>query len=92
MKYLHVYASPYQHESPYIVGTTEALFVLRDAISAAIVNKTSITVDDLLTNDGEGYSIVVKVLEEEKFLQLMLPYPNDKDFDWSKSGIHPSEI
>lgn len=59
VRLLHVYGAPQWHSSVEIVGNSNALTVLRDAIDAALAEGSAKV--SVMANDGEGYAIDVQM-------------------------------
>jgi hypothetical protein len=73
MELLHVYASESPHSEVYIAGTANALKELKKAIDQALDNDKSVS-EEFFTNDGEGYSILVAVVDESTISSYVEPY------------------
>ena len=75
---LHVYAQSENHDDAFIIGTRLELVKLRDSITAALDNKaagrSSDSLSDHCTADGEEYDLIVKVIPESVMWKLELPY------------------
>lgn len=63
LRLLHIYAQTHEHGNARIVGNPNGLIVLRDAIDAALKDKTAQTV--ALVADGEGYRIDIERNDRE---------------------------
>jgi hypothetical protein len=81
IKLLHIYPQYQWHCEAYIVGNTEALTELRDALNRAIESGKAETTgkkDGVFVSDGEGYDVVVipvnEPWESETWNKLMYPY------------------
>jgi hypothetical protein len=85
MNRLHIYAQPYNHSDAWIVGDTEALIALRDALNKLIDpplfgDKDTLAGVKSFCNDGEGYTtLILKVEDDIVWDQLTLPYNEVKD-------------
>lgn len=74
--FLHVYAQSDWHSESYIVGTTQSLKALRDAIDQALQDETGVT--ESMVNDGEGFDLVVACVDNlQEFDKLSVPYTSD---------------
>lgn len=69
---LHIYGQFAQHSNVYIAGDRISLIRLREAINLALDN--DVEEMEFFTNDGEGYSVVVSCLSEDKMDTLGVPY------------------
>jgi len=70
---LHIYSQSHPHDDAVIVGDRTALVALRDAIGRAL--ETTESSMNTFTNDGEGYSIFVRVREDDNYYnRVSLPY------------------
>ena len=70
MGLLHVYASPYEHDSPIVVGDLVGLRALRDALDAAMSDSEAVAggqavTSPLFAQDGEGYEVIVLLRDED---------------------------
>jgi hypothetical protein len=85
--YLHLYAQACEHDEAMISGNRESLIQLRDAIDEAIKTehngifrnpKTIMGMDtksDFFTKDGEGYTVLIRCVEDDgEFDKYSLPY------------------
>lgn len=79
----HIYAQQDSHGEAYLVGDTESLKSLRDAIDRALAKDSSSF--ETSSEDGEGYNVLIVKLEENdpKWDDLLLPYPH------ATFGQHP---
>ena len=84
MKLLHIHAQPHWHAEAYIVGNSEGLKALRDAIDKALENGHAATPHDekpVFVTDGEGYVVhVVKNDDKwdgESWNKAALPYTDE---------------
>ncbi len=69
---LHLYGQAWPHETAFIVGDTETLKKLRDAIDAAL--KHEVGGASFYTQDGEGYDVMVVDASKMNTEELHLPY------------------
>ena len=93
MKILNIYGQPFEHTEAKIVGTTEGLTALRDALNRAITNGIGSNTDDdykqddsdtvLWASDGEGYSVIIEVHNDTWGIA------GGKDSYWNKEENHP---
>lgn len=82
MKLLHIYGQVDEHSPVLIVGTSEALVALRDALSQAITDPQVRTNVAVMASDGEFYDVRVKVDESPwegpVWLSRHLPYTDEE--------------
>lgn len=88
---LHVYAQEQWHDSAYIVGTKEDLLKLQAAITNAIsLGKAT---PDFFVNDGEGYDVIIQVVDELVAGKLTVPYTDEIASEKNSSGrVRPWEL
>jgi hypothetical protein len=86
---LHVYSPSMWHDEGGIVGTRDALVLLRVAIDDALTNGKS-TIETFAA-DGEEYDLHVVCVEPEKIVRVQLPYVNPIAHS-DDSGMHWTEI
>jgi hypothetical protein len=60
---LHIYQPASHHDDAYIFGNRDGLEALKRQIEAALAGQPS-DEEDHFQNDGEGYSVVVRVASE----------------------------
>lgn len=90
---VHIYAQRSHHMEAVILGNKQGLEALRDAITIALsvgygcngMGQTGVYV-----NDGEGYDIEIKVIEEIDIDKLPVPYT--EDYAQDKTGISPTSF
>jgi hypothetical protein len=72
---LHIYGQAFEHEPVLIIGTTESLVELRDALDRAIESDTAQT-KHLFANDGEGFDVIIRAHPEAlcDSRKLAVPY------------------
>jgi len=70
--FMHIYSAGQWHGECYIVGNTEALKRLRDAIDAALAGHVGGT--HAYAGDGEGFQTIVVKHDSEKWEQLAVHY------------------
>jgi len=74
-KTLHIFAQQSWHEEAFLIGTKEALTAVRDAINMALRDGESSA--SAFAADGEGYDIIVRVVDESVMNKLALPYTSE---------------
>lgn len=92
--YLHIYSQQRWHDDAYIVGNTEGLIALRDAITRALGEERKGGLSAFV-NDGEGfYGAVVRVDDKsEKFDLLAVPYVGEEYAQENReNAIYPHRI
>ena len=76
---LHVYAQQHEHDDLVIVGTRDALEILRYAIERTLQPDIDhVYHGTVFQNDGEGYSIRVQVVDESQVRKLRPAYAEDR--------------
>jgi hypothetical protein len=72
---LHIYGQSIWHDHAFIVGNTEALTALRDALDAALQPGAAVGEVSMFTSDGEGYELKVYREEDGRYWdKSLLPY------------------
>lgn len=89
---LHLYAQYAHHADAFIMGNEEGLIALRDAINEAIYPGKTKSEVEVYCNDGEGYTIYVKVVPEKFHVDTKLPVPYTADYAQDKSGVSLGDI
>lgn len=74
---LHVYAQESWHSPAQIMGHRDALKALRDAIDRALQTGMEAS-SEAMTNDGEGYHVIINIRDGEGLARLQLPYYDPK--------------
>ncbi len=72
---LHILAHPGWHEPAFVIGNRVALENLRDAITRTLAG--SAHPFTAFENDGEGYSVHVVCLPDERMDEVPLGYTDD---------------
>lgn len=91
--YLHLYGQGQWHGDAYIIGNTEGLKALRDAIDRALNEERGASSLSAFVNDGEGfYTGVVKIDKPEDFDRLAVPYNDEIAQDHRGEAIWPWQI
>lgn len=85
--FLHIYAQDTWHCEAFIIGNTEGLINLRNAIDSAI-EKTKGKAS-CFVNDGEGFDVHV-IKEDEFFNELVVPYTDIVAREIRQNGKIPS--
>ena len=85
MKILNIYGQAFYHQEARIVGNTEGLTELRDAINQAILTSKARTGNDdpLFASDGEGYEVIVDCQNDDWGIK------GGKDSLWNKEESYP---
>ncbi len=86
MSHLHIYGQAHPHDDVFIAGTDAALVRLRDAIDRALSVESSATAA-AMTNDGEGYAVVVIRASDEDMAKVIGPYSSEM-FQGAGCGPH----
>ena len=78
-KLMHIYGPQHEHDSVFLVGNTEALQELRDAIDQVLREPYASVKIDLMVADGEGFDIVIIRKDKERswWINLALPYSDE---------------
>lgn len=94
MKLLHVYGQDHEHEDVFVVGNTEGLQALRDAIDRALAKQDNVDADLVFAGDGEGYMVFAIVnnaeWDEARWQKLALPYSDDM-YHYASQSFVPIE-
>ncbi len=90
---LHVYSPLFWHDNAHIVGTRDALEMLRDAIDRALSEGKAIT-PGVFGADGEGYEVRVVALsaDDERWHRLASPYTDEMARELRDNAIWPSHF
>jgi len=85
MKILNIYGQDSEHEYARIVGNTEGLQDLKDALDNALIShfdKATVPSDNkpLYASDGEGYVVIIERHDDEW---------GDNESFWNKKESHP---
>lgn len=93
MSYLHLYAQSQWHDDAYLVGNRPALTALRDALTRLLDGSASTETLLVYANDGEGYDLLARLVDQPVFDALTAPYTDSIAIAASGNGrLHPSEI
>ena len=85
---LHIYAQSMWHDEAFIVGGAKAITALRDALTHALEHgRSDVT---LCASDGEGYSVIVVLANEDDIDELKMPY-TDHTINFG-DGDHPYSL
>ena len=90
MNTLHIYSQIMWHDPAYIVGTEEGLIALRNAIDGALAR--DVGVETSYVNDGEGFSIAIKKVDEVTAEKLAVPYLMAEAKEKDKEAIRPGNL
>ena len=87
---LHVFGQAAHHDDVCIVGNSEGIRNLFIAVEAALKLKSEASID-VFTNDGEGYTVMVKIDERLKMHEgnYAVPYHADWAKERRKNAIYP---
>ena len=93
-KILHIYEQPRPHFEAIIVGERSALELLRDAINSALSHEIGFGAANVFVNDGEGYTTLVVLVENQSAETLPVPYSDDdfKEQDQSRVSFLTSLV
>lgn len=75
MNTLHIYGQWYWHDEAFIYGTREALLELFVTVERALNHNESTM--ETFTNDGEGYQLTIRRVDEAKLDSMNLPYAGE---------------
>ena len=89
---LHLYAQYAHHMDAFIMGNEEGLIALRDAINEAIYPGKIKSEVEVFCNDGEGYTIYVKVVSDIFHTNTKLPVPYTADYAQDKFGVRLGDV
>lgn len=93
-KLLHIFGQGAYHDDVDIVGNREALEELRDTISEALCGVPHHM--EAFVNDGEGYSVIVRLLEGDwdasSWQKLAVPYNEDYARENRDDALGPHQI
>lgn len=87
MKILHIFGQEAFHDDVYIVGNKSELIKLSNIILQAIWEEFGS--DEFCVNDGEGYSISVRRIEESINDKIAVPYSKDYAKEKRPKAIYP---
>jgi hypothetical protein len=71
---LHIYGQEAWHDCVHIVGTWEALCSLHATLGALVADQATDSAATFFVNDGEGYTVQVRVETEAAMAQYCVPY------------------
>ena len=90
---IHLYAQYAHHMDAFVLGNEKGLLALRDVINEAVYPGKIKSKVDVFCNDGEGYTIYVKVVPGVFHASTNdLPVPYTADYAQDTSGINLGEI
>ena len=72
MSHLHIYDQAHPHDDVFVAGNAASLVRLRDAIDRALADGSAAS--PAMTNDGEGYAVVVIRASDEEMSAMTTPY------------------
>lgn len=81
---LHLYSPASYHQEQVVLGNRAGLEALRNAVNAALAGGFSVT-DACETGDGEGYHLLVKMLDDDAMQTVRTPYT-------AKDAQHVGEV
>lgn len=90
---LHIYAQEIWHDDVFIVASRDALYNLQAAINDAMLKGSARF--GAFASDGEGYSIYVILLDEDRrdsWNSLRLPYTDECAIDRRDDRVHPYDL
>lgn len=85
---IHIYAQYAHHTEAFIMGNEKALLALKSAIVTALTSPKNKSTLDVYCNDGEGYTIGIKLVEDTN----ILPAPYTAYYAQDKEGTAPEDI
>lgn len=95
---LHIYSQEAWHDDAFIVGNTEGLKALRDAINQALKrqsNRSQSVSGPVSVSDGEYYTtVIVKIdtdWQEEEWRELAVPYTWEHAKERNEKAKHPHD-
>lgn len=89
---LHIYGQMQWHGDSFIVGNTQGLKALRDAIDRALSDEGKGSMGAYV-NDGEGfYTAVVRVDNKDTLDKLAVPYQDEMAKDHRDEAIWPEQM
>lgn len=90
---IHIHSQDFWHGTAYLVGNTEGLCKLINALIEAIANKSASAQAELICNDGEGYTLKIVCSDNDGILsKLAVPYTGVDAKEDNPEIIHPSEL
>ena len=87
---LHIYGQHSYHMEAIIMGSEKGLIALRDAINEAIFPGKESSEVEVYVNDGEGYTVYIKMINDAGIDELPVPYT--ADFAQDKRGRSPASF
>lgn len=88
---LHLYAQAYWHGEAAVVGTRKGLESLRAAIDDALLNGASAS-EEVYASDGEGYMVLVNLVDAETMGRMVMPYTDDAARDERAGALDFSHL
>jgi len=89
---IHVW-SPYAfHEESYIVGNREGLVKLYQAIGSVLNKSKGTTTASFFISDGEGYDMVVTLVEDKDLDKIAIPYTASYAVEKREITTYPWDI
>lgn len=73
---VHVYPQLMWHCTASIIGTREGIEAVRDAINEALAKNDRASAE-VMASDGEGYDLIIEVIDEALFDTLYPPYVDE---------------
>jgi len=90
---LHVYSQYSFHDEAVIIGNLKGLKILHETIGKVIENNSHLEFGEGMTNDGEGYDIIVIKEEDEDILnRLAVPYSAEYAAENRENAIDPYDL
>ncbi len=83
---LHIYGQGSQHEDVVIAGSIGELAILASKLHTAIDHKDKAEMFST-PNDGEGYNVLIKVLNDEDCNKLPVPYYKEVAKETNQSRV-----
>ena len=87
---VHIYGQHSHHMEAIIIGNKEGLQRLVNSLNYALEKIDNTGVIEVFCNDGEGYSISIKMVSKDVIDKLPVPYT--ADYAQDETGIEPSSF
>ena len=85
---VHIYGQYTHHTDAFILGDEKGLLTLKSAIVTALTSPNKKGIVDVFCNDGEGYTIGIKLVKDTN----ILPVPYEAYYAQDKVGTDPGDI
>ncbi|MCR4293612.1 MAG: hypothetical protein NUV76_12135 [Candidatus Kuenenia sp.] len=74
---VHIYGQHSHHMEVFILGNKQGLISLRNAINEAVYSGKKEAEVEVYCNDGEGYDVYIKMVNDKNIDKLPVPYTAD---------------